>query len=64
MTSSFTMGRFAGYQVSLYHVCSTSSPQPYSWFAVRYVHGFCLMLPPDPSLLMMPLPCWRCPSVR
>ena len=39
--------RFSGYPVSLYHACSTSSPTPYSRFAVRYVHGFCLMLPSD-----------------
>ena len=32
--------------------------------AVRYVHGFCLMLPPDSPFPEMPLPCWRCPSVR
>jgi DNA-binding HxlR family transcriptional regulator len=31
--------RIPGYQVSLSHVCSTSSPTPYSRFAVRYVHG-------------------------
>ena len=39
--------RFSGYQASLNHACSTSSPTPYSRFAVRYVHGFCLMLPSD-----------------
>ena len=42
--------QFSGYQVSLYHACSTSSPTPYSRFAVRYVHGFCLMLPSDTPL--------------
>ena len=42
--------QFAGYQASRYHVCSTSSPTPYSRFAVRYVHGFCLMLPSDTPL--------------
>lgn len=38
--------------------------RPCSWFAVRYVHGFCLMLPPDSLFPELPLPCWRCPSVR
>jgi hypothetical protein len=52
--SSFTSVRFSGYQDSLSHACSSSSPQPFSWFAVRYVHGFCLMLPPDSHL-------WGCP---
>ena len=41
---------FSGYQVSLYLACSTSSPTPYSRFAVRYVHRFCLMLPSDTPL--------------
>jgi len=41
----------------------TSSPTPYSRCAVRYVHGFCPMLPPDTPFLDMPLP-WRRPSVR
>ena len=62
--SNFTSVRFTGYQDSLWYACSSSSPQPYSRFAVRYVHGFCLMLPPDTPSLGMPLPCWRCPSVR
>ena len=56
--------QFSGYQVSLLQACSTSSPTPYSRFAVRYVHGFCLMLPSNTPFLDMPLPCWRCPSVR
>jgi hypothetical protein len=42
--------RSSGYQVSPSHVGSTSSPTPYSRFAVRYVHGFCLMLPSDTPL--------------
>ena len=46
------------------HARSTSSPTPFSRFAVRYVHGFCLMLPSDTPFRLMPLPCWRCPSVR
>jgi len=62
--SSFTSVRFTGYRDSLWYACSSSSPLPFSWFAVRYVHGFCLMLPPDTPSLGMPLPCWRCPSVR
>jgi len=62
--SNFTSVRFTGYQGLLWYACSPSSPQPYSWFAVRYVHRFCLMLPPDTPSLVMPLPCWRCPSVR
>ncbi len=64
MPSSFMSGQFAGYQASPRHAGSTSSPTPSSWFAVRYVHGFCLMLPPDSPFLEMPLPCWRRPSVR
>ena len=40
-------GRFSGYQASPSHVGSTSFPTPSSRFAVRYVHGFCLMLPSD-----------------
>ena len=62
--SSFTSVRSTGYQDSLWYACSSSSPLPFSWFAVRYVHGFCLILPPDSPSLGMPLPCWRCPSVR
>jgi len=62
--SCFTSVRFTGYQDSLWYACSSSSPLPFSRFAVRYVHGFCLMLPPDTPSLGMPLPCWRCPSVR
>lgn len=62
--SDFTAVRFTGYQASLSHDGSTSSPRPYSRFAVHYVHRFCLMLPPDPSFLRVPLPCRRCPSVR
>jgi len=54
----------SGYQASPSHVGSPSSPTPSSRFAVRYVHGFCLMLPPDTPFLVMPLPCWRRPSVR
>ena len=54
----------SGYQVSPIRVCSTSSPTPSSRFAVRYVHRFCLMLPPGPPLPVEPLPCWRRPSVR
>jgi len=42
----------SGYQVLLCHACSTFSPTPYSRFAVRYVHGFCLMLPSDPPFLV------------
>ncbi len=38
------------------------APLPYSWFTIRYVPGFYLMLPPDPPFLEMPLPCWRYPS--
>ena len=52
--SNFTSVRFTGYQDSLWYACSSSSPQPFSWFAVRYVHGFCLMLPPDIHF-------WSCP---
>ena len=33
------------------YACSTSSPLPFSWLAVRYVHRFCLMLPPDAPFL-------------
>jgi len=62
--SHFTADRFTGYQVLPSHDGSTSSPRPFSRFAVRYVHSFCLMLPLDSSFLRMPLPCWRCPSVR
>ncbi len=62
--SNFTAIRFTGYQVSPSHDGSTSSPRPYSRFAVRYVHRFCLMLPPDSPFLRMPLPCRRYPSVR
>ena len=51
---NFTSVRFTGYQDSLWYACSSSSPQPFSWFAVRYVHGFCLMLPPDIHF-------WSCP---
>jgi len=54
----------SGYQVSRTRVCSTFFPTPYSRFAVRYVHRFCLMLPPGPPLPVAPLPCWRRPSVR
>ena len=54
----------SGYQVSPILVCLTFSPTPYSRFAVRYVHRFCLMLPPGPQLPVAPLPCWRRPSVR
>ena len=54
----------AGYRVSLAQACSTLSPMPYSRFAVRYVRRFYLMLPPDPSSLTAPLPCWCRPSVR
>jgi len=57
-------GQCSGYQASPSHVGSTSSPTPSSRFTVRYVHGFCLMLPPDTPFLKMPLPCWRRPSVR
>ena len=39
-------------------------PTPYSWFAVRYVHDFCLMLPSDDPSRASPLPCWLLPSVR
>jgi hypothetical protein len=44
---NFTAVRFTGYQGSPSHVGSTSLPLPYSRFAVRYVHRFCLMLPSD-----------------
>ena len=54
----------AGYRVSLAQACLTLSPMPYSRFAVRYVRRFYLMLPPDPSSLTAPLPCWCRPSVR
>ena len=54
--SNFTSVRFTGYQDSLWYACSSSSPQPSSWFAVRYVHGFCLMLPPDIHF-------WSCPCL-
>ena len=40
----------SGYQVSPKPVSSTSFPTPSSRFAVRYVHRFCLMLPPGPPL--------------
>ena len=52
--SNFTSVWSTGYQDLLWYACSPSSPQPYSWFAVRYVHGFCLMLPPDTHF-------WSCP---
>ena len=39
--------QFSGYQASPSHVGSASFPTPSSRFAVRYVHGFCLMLPSD-----------------
>jgi len=64
MPSSFMSGQCSGYQASPSHAGSTSAPTPSSWFAVRYVHGFCLMLPPDTPFLVVPLPCWRRPSVR
>lgn len=54
----------SGYQASRIHACSAFSPTPSSRFAVRYVPGFCLMLPPDIPFLKMPLPCWRSLSVR
>jgi hypothetical protein len=43
MPSSFSALRLLpiGYRDSLFHVCSPPSTHPYSWFAVRYVHGFC-----------------------
>ncbi len=40
------------------------SPTPYSRFAVRYVRGFYLMLPPHTAFRLVQLPCWRRPSVR
>ena len=55
---------YSGYQASRIHACSAFSPPPSSRFAVRYVPGFCLMLPPDIPFLVMPLPCWRSLSVR
>ena len=57
-------GDFTGYVVSLSHACSTISSTPYSWFAVRYVPGFYLILPPDIPFLVMPLSCWYSASVR
>jgi hypothetical protein len=43
---------------------STASPTPSNRFAVRYVHGFCLMLPSDTPFLVSALATfWRCPSV-
>ncbi len=59
-----TAATTTGYRGSLCHVCSPPSAHPYSGFAVRYVHGFCLMLPSDTPSLEVPLPCWRFPSVR
>lgn len=53
-----------GYRGSLTRACSPPSGHPSSRFAVRYVHEFCLMLPPDGPSLEPPLPCWRSPSVR
>ena len=49
--SDFTEVRFTGYQDSPSHDGSASSPLPYSRFAVRYVHRFCLMLPSDAPFL-------------
>ena len=49
--SNFTKVRFTGYQDSPSHDGSASSPLPYSRFAVRYVHRFCLMLPSDAPFL-------------
>ena len=48
-----------GYRGLPIHVCSPPSGHPYRWFAVRYVHEFCLMLPSDGPFLAPPLPCWR-----
>ena len=67
--SSTLLPGFSGPESSVYrdspiHDCSALSPMPYSWFAVRYVRGFYLMLPPDTPLLVMPLPRWCCSSVR
>ena len=42
------------YWVSILQAFSTLSPMPYSRFAVRCVHRYCLMLPPDTSLLKCP----------
>jgi len=49
--SNFTAVQFTGYQTSLIQAGLVSSPLPYSWFAVRYVHRFCLMLPSDAPFL-------------
>ena len=49
--SNFTKVLFTGYQDSPSHDGSASSPLPYSRFAVRYVHRFCLMLPSDAPFL-------------
>ena len=49
--SNFTAVQSTGYQTSPIHAGLISSPLPYSWFAVRYVHRFCLMLPSDAPFL-------------
>ena len=51
-----TAGTPIGYGALLCHACSSPSIHPSSWFAVRYVHGFCLRLPSDLPFLGMPLP--------
>ena len=52
-----------GYRASSPSALLAPSPTPSSWFAVRYVRGFYLMLPPDIPFRKMPLPCWCSPSV-
>jgi len=51
-----TAGTPIGYWDLLCHACSSPAIHPSSWFAVRYVHGFCLRLPSDIPFLGMPLP--------
>lgn len=47
---------YSRYQALPSHAGSTSLPTPFSWFALRYVHRFCLMLPSDIHL-------WFCPCL-
>ena len=53
--SAFNKEKFADYQVV------GRWPHP---LTVRYIHEFCLILPPDTPSLAVPLSCWRRPSVR
>ncbi len=60
----YTAGVISEYWDSLCQACLSSLQRPFSWFAVRCIHRFCLRLPPDLPFRGVPLPCWRCPSVR